>query len=183
MEDAYCNIEQKSLLKDLERVLPKLQRVLPKPLLETVAILLALNCVTQELDEALTQCIFERMDMTCIDESVYVQAFQLTGAYQTRQEQLNYIRQLGGTIDSYLMNPWFFMAFKLVKMPGKLTGLSELIRLLDKGFAAAEGLEVAASDVINDIVLQEDAINRRITSGQVNPFSWDDCQQKLATVS
>jgi len=77
------------------RVVPALVRLFPQELVETVALLATLHALSESLDTAMGRHLVGR----ALDRAAYVEAWQLTGQREAREEQIRLTLAVGRDLD------------------------------------------------------------------------------------
>ena len=150
--------------KDIESVVPKMKKWLPEEALESLAVAIHLNALSQELDvEMLNQ-----LGGASIDNKSYAQAYQNSNNQHLRAMQIDYIEQLGLDLAKVVKLPGIGLILKMARTPAKLAGLSTLQCFLEDGFAAFKRLG-KVEDFILPLVSQERDIMNALFAGE-NPL-------------
>lgn len=155
--------------RDLERIFPKLVKLLPGSLLGTVSNLVELNLLTQRLDDDLASAIYSHNEGKVIDESVYISAYRVSSPREDRVRQLTLVERAGALLDRHARNPVLRFTLSVSERPAKKSGLDALHGFLMRGLDAF----YAMSDV--DVLMQtlidrESQILSRIYNDDTQPF-------------
>lgn len=155
--------------RDLERVFPKLVKWLPDSVIETVAILVELNLLTQKLDHELTHILFNdlKIDQICSDS--YSEAYRVSESYDERQLQISLVEKAGLKLDRYARNPVISWSLKLSRSPAERAGLIALHNFISNGFKAFHSMK-NVDTLMRTIVQREDTILNNIFQGKAKPF-------------
>ena len=101
------------------------------------------NALTAELDDKITQCIFEDLGSDVISNSVYVQANLLVNTRSDRARQVALLSELVDGLDKAMQSALVYGAFKLAKTPAKVAGLGKLYELAERGYTALRSVKTA----------------------------------------
>ncbi|HMV39773.1 MAG TPA: hypothetical protein PLG92_03730 [Piscinibacter sp.] len=112
------------------RVVPALVRLFPQELVETVAVLARLHALSESLDSTMGRHLLGRL----IDRSTYIEAWQLTGRAEAREEQIRLTLAVGRDLDSLTRKPLLRTTLHLMRGPARAAGLPALQQFLETGF-------------------------------------------------
>ncbi|WP_242107396.1 FFLEELY motif protein [Luteimonas aquatica] len=173
LSDVYGDRDFTRRDADIARVLPMMQRLLPKRLLETVADAIELGVLSHALDlrmaEAL-QALAPRRKR--LDAALYGEAYRAIGLPRLRARQIGLIRSVGAGFGRALKMPGVAALLAFSRGPAKLAGLSELQGFLERGYAAFEALG-NADRFVAEIERDEREVSRKLFEGAQDPFSPD----------
>ncbi len=155
--------------RDLERILPKMIKLLPKQVIETVSLLVELNLVTQMLDHQLAQTIFKHLKYTRINEAIYCQAYRHCNNFDKRNEQIQLTAEVGKKLDRYARSKMINISLKLSKKPAEMAGLSALYSFIMRGFTAFHSMH-DIDYLMSTITQRETQILDNIYQCQPHPF-------------
>jgi hypothetical protein len=148
------------------RILPVMSRVLPQKAVETAALAIELEAVSESLDQRLAAAL----PAGPIDADVYAKAYRETSTRPERQHQIELIDAVGHRLDALVGKPFLSGTLKLMRRPAKMAGLGDLQDFLERGFAAFHAMN-GADGFLALLRERETAILNRIFSGKVEPFS------------
>lgn len=167
--DLYGDQDFSDRDQNLERIFPKLVKLLPDSVLETLALLIELNLATHTLDEQLRRTLFEELRCEQIDESLYCEAYRLCNNRQERHTQLNLTQQVGQKLDKYARSQTLLFSLKISRRPAEMAGLSALHSFLNRGFSAFHSME-NIPHLMEELIRREQKILDAIFRGHNNPF-------------
>lgn len=155
---------------DIARVMPMMQRLLPAPLLETIAAGIELGALTHALDLDMA-AVLERLAprRRVLDAALYAQAYREVGGKARRDRQIALIGQVGRGLGSALRTHGVATLLRLARGPARAAGLSELQGFLERGFEAFAALDDPVG-FIDGIVADERRVSRRLFAGDPDPF-------------
>ena len=112
------------------RVAPKIARVFPSEVAETLAILSELHALSETLDTAMSlQLASDR-----IAPRDYIAAWQGVGRSADRDRQIDLTLSIAAQLDRITRLPLLRNALRLMRGPARAAGLGELQRSLETGF-------------------------------------------------
>ncbi len=155
--------------RDLERIFPKLVKLLPASLLGTVSNLVELNLLTQRLDDAMTRAIYTHNRGREINEHAYITAYKASSSREERLRQLSLVASAGDLLDRHARNPILRFTLSVSERPAKKSGLEALHGFLMRGLDAF----YAMSDVdflMQTLIDRESRILSRIYENNSQPF-------------
>ncbi len=161
---------------DLARVVPMLVRVLPDPVILTVAAAMELNGLSQELDRVLLTRLPRADGHFTVAE--YSRAYRKTGNFPLRRRQIKLIGDIGQSLDHYVAKAWIRTALVMMRQPAKLAGMSALQEFLERGFGAFRNMG-GAQTFLATIEERETAIMEAMAAGTPDPFP-DPLQFRLS---
>lgn len=152
---------------DLARVVPAMKRVMPGTVIETVAIAVELNALSQDLDRAMVGALGPlALAFTVAD---YCAAYRRVGQFDQRQRQIRLIGDVGVSLDRFVQKPMLRGALALMRKPAHLAGLAALQDFLERGFASFATMRGAA-EFLAAIQSRETVIHEAIAGGSDAPF-------------
>lgn len=168
IEEVYGGRDLKPVAIDIRRAVNKAQRLLPGRVMDTSATVLEAAILTQELDEALTDTLAERLDLP-LDDDAWCAGYRQQGQLDLRAQQLQIIREIGPHLDRYVRSRMIQSTFRLVRKPAHAAGFGNLYDFLELGFGAMKGIDRcdALLDQLADI---EQHIMRQVLDEHPRPY-------------
>jgi len=155
---------------DIARVVPKMQRLLPQTLLETLADAVELGALSHAFDlrmaEALQRLAPRR---TTLDDALYGKAYREVGLPRLRAHQIDLIVVAGYGLGHALRTRGVSTLLSVLRGPARAAGFGELQSFLERGFGAYAELDDVA-DFIADIERSEREVSRRLFADHPKPF-------------
>ena len=151
---------------DLERILPKLIRLLPETALEMIGGAIELD----EISEALDARVALAHGNSAISVSSYAAAYRAGSTPAERARQIVLLDQIGRTLDSLTRVPMLFATLKLMRRPARMAGLAGLQQFLEQGFTHCKAM-AGVGEFLDTIVLRETRIMERLFAGVAEPFA------------
>jgi hypothetical protein len=152
---------------DLVRVVPAMKRLLPRNVIETVAVAVELNALSQDLDRAMV--VELRPHGQTFGVADYCAAYRRAGRFDQRQRQIRLIGDVGVSLDRFVQKPVVRGALTVMRKPARLAGLSALQDFLERGFTAFAQMRGAA-EFLAMIQSRETVIHEAIVGGSDAPF-------------
>ncbi|MAM86631.1 MAG: hypothetical protein CME36_04870 [unclassified Hahellaceae] len=155
LNDLYApkNLMQRDA--DLERIFPKIVKLLPQKLLGVMADLTDLNMLTQQLDDRLLDALAEDFAalikpttdsepretglaarIAGLSQGEYAAAFRRCDNKDARQRQIQLTRTLGLELERYVTSRSILFALQISEGAAEMAGLAELHGFLMRGFTA-----------------------------------------------
>jgi len=169
IEDVYGGRDLKPVAIDIRRAINKAMSLLPNKVMETSATVLEAAILTQELDEALTDVLAERLDVP-LDDDVWCAGYRELGRPELRALQLALVEDIGPHLDRYVRSRMIQSTFKLVRRPAHAAGFGNLYDFLDQGFAAMQGLP-SCGQLLQQVAQIEQQIMQQVLAEHPRPFA------------
>lgn len=167
--DLYSASDVSGRDRDLERILPKMVKLLPQTVIDTVSGLVELNLITQMLDYHLARAIFKKFKNTSIDDEIYCQAYRHCNNFEQRSYQIQLTSEVGKNLDRYARSKMLYVSIKLSKTPAEMAGLSALHSFILRGFTAFHSMH-NINHLMNTLTERETLILNNIYQGKAHPF-------------
>ncbi len=159
--------------KDIEKVLPLMEKVLSEETLATFETALKLNSLSYQLDldlvmqlQAIESHVIDPLDdMANLTTEQYAKAYKACDNQPLRQQQLDFIELLAFNLSELARRKSIMFMLKLSRKPAKLAGLSELQRILEVGASAFKKLG-EIDDFIQPIISGETDIMQSLFRGE-----------------
>lgn len=197
LNDLYGEGEFADRDRAVERVVPIMLRMLPEPVLYSLARAIELNALSQELDFATARALPAKCTSADkISDMEYARAYLasaglgelpqlkhpravLSASQRCRREQLALLLILGRELDRLVKKPLLNELLRMCRWPARLAGLGALQSFLERGFAAF-GKLAGAGPFLGTILRRERAFMRaidRVAAGDPSirfqqPNSW-----------
>jgi hypothetical protein len=130
--------------QDIERIFPIMVRLLPAPVLGTVARAVELDAISHELDRALCDHLLARgIAIDTLSQNEYALSYTGSAPMEKRRHQLALLLLLGRELDRLVKKPLLWDLLRMCRWPARLAGLAELQSFLERGFDAFKRLHGA----------------------------------------
>jgi hypothetical protein len=157
--------------RDLERVFPKLVKLLPNKIIQTVAHLVELNLLTQQLDRELAHYHFITLNYDRIDEASYCEAFRRCGNMEGRTRQLELVSEAGKMLSKHSKNSMIRFSLNITEGPAEMAGLEALHSFILRGFGAFNSMQ-NVDTLMQTLIHRESQILSQIHEGNRTPFQY-----------
>ena len=148
------------------RIVPVMRRLLPANAVETAALAIELEALSEDLDHRLAAALPEGP----IDAASYAEAYRASSTRAERERQVELIVAVGTRLDALVRKPFVFSTLKLMRQPSRVAGLSDLQEFLERGFESFR--EMGGAGVFLETVRErETGILRSLFSGEALPSS------------
>lgn len=139
LEDLYGekNFEQRD--REALRVVPKIARFLPERAVETMALAVELD----ELSEILDARVAAHVELP-LDEVSYGRAYFLAGTRDERERQIEMVERIGRALDWLARKPLVSGMLHMMRGPAEAAGLLHLHEFLVRGFDSFKAMKGAA---------------------------------------
>jgi hypothetical protein len=148
------------------RIYPVMVRTLPKGAVESAALAIEVDALSEDLDRRVAKVIAPGP----ITEVSYAQAYREAGTPAERERQIALIGEVGRRLDVLVVKPMVYAALKLMRKPAELMGMQDLQGFLERGFEAFKHMG-GADEFLSIIHGRETAILNRILCGHPRPIS------------
>lgn len=157
--------------QDLERIFPKLLKLLPENVLDTVASLIELNLLTQELDRVLATTLFRNFASNTFDSVEYCKAYRACQNYEQRQQQINLVEAVAKKLDRYARSQMLHYSLKLSRKAAEMADLAALHRFISNGFTAFHSMG-NVEYLMTTLASRERRILDNIFQAKPDPFNY-----------
>lgn len=148
------------------RIYPVMVRTLPRSAVETAALAIEVDALSEELDRRLAGVL----EAGAICEASYARAYRKAGTREERLRQIDLVDEVGRRLDALVTKPLIHTTLKLMRRPAKMLGMEDLQDFLEHGFGAFRDMG-GAEEFLATISGREAAILNRLFSGHPNPIS------------
>ena len=171
LEDLYGPHDFSQRDQDILHVYQSMRRFLPDVLIHPLSLVIELNDLTANLDEAMLHILFTELGVgdTITAEQV-AEAYRRSDNYNDRLRQLDLIVTIGREMDRLVRLPFIATTLRLARGPARLAGWSELQDFLERGFAAFKHMG-GAETFLQTIYERERQILAQIYAGATDPFA------------
>lgn len=148
------------------RIYPIMVRTLPRAAVETAALAIEVDALSEELDRRVAAAL----DAVPLTEAAYARAYRKAGTREERGRQIELIDEVGRRLDWLVAKPMVYTTLKLMRSPAKMLGMEDLQVFLERGFEAFRHMG-GADEFLATILGREAEILSRLFSGHPSPFS------------
>lgn len=166
LEDLYGPKDFSGRDQAMLKIYPSMVRMLPASAVQTAALAIEVDALSEVLDRALTTALGDER----LDEASYARAYRESATPAERERQIELILDAGRRLEQLVKMPLVRSTLKLMRAPAKLAGLSDLQEFLEHGFEAF-GAMGDAGEFLATVGGREREIARRLFSSAARPFS------------
>lgn len=175
LTEIYGGKDLTALANEIERATQKALKIFPEKVMTTAALALEMNAITVEMDERMTEVLFEDFNVQQIDGESYLSAYKSLDNFAERHRQIELGETLAKNIDKYVKSKMLYGAFKLVKKPALKKGFVNLYGFMDEGFRVLRPID-STYKLLKQIADKEIEHIHRITEGDNNPYDMNHHQ-------
>ncbi len=166
LEELYGSKDSAIRDRELVRMVPTMQKLLPKFAYETVERALELDEMSEEFDQAMARVIAAE----AITDESYAAAFRLVGRREARLHQVALMQRVGKGLDSVVKKPLIYSTLKMLRAPARLAGMGEMQQFLEAGFTAFRHMQGAAF-FLQTVAERETGLIVRLLDNHPAPFA------------
>lgn len=166
LEDLYGPKDFSGRDEAMLRIVPLMTRVLPASAVETAALSIELEA----LSEALDQRVATALPAGPIDPVAYGEAYRRGSTRAERERQVELVMAVGRRVDSLVQKPLVARTLKLMRRPAALAGLQDLQDFLERGVESFRVMH-GAEEFLGTIEARETLMLNRLFSGETLPSS------------
>ena len=143
LDQLYCTHDVSKRDHQVERVLPKLDKLLPGGAVETVRKVIYMDYLAELMDDEITNCINhkETVPNKLIEDEVYIQAFRKQNNYEVREQQILLVREVGESLRKLMRLPFLKPLLKMTRGAAQKANLEDFHDFLNQGLNAFAALE------------------------------------------
>jgi len=166
LDDLYGPKDFSARDQEMLRIVPVMTRILPASAVETAALAIELEAVSEDLDHRLAAALPEGP----LDDASYATAYRQSSTREERRHQIDLIEGVGKRLDALVRKPLVSHMLKLMRTPAHLAGLGGLQDFLEEGFDSFRDMK-GADDFLATLRRREEEIASRLFSAKPDPFS------------
>jgi len=139
LDDLYGPKDHAQRDRDVERVLPKLLKLLPRRAVHTLVQALRMDALTESLDADLADRLVQAGRLRTaedMDHQTYGLAYRECGRAEERALQIDLALEIGRSLDHLTRLPMLATTLKMMRLPAHKAGLGDLHDFLQRGFTA-----------------------------------------------
>ncbi|HEX4842790.1 MAG TPA: hypothetical protein VFV57_03905 [Limnobacter sp.] len=161
----------------VERVLPKLEKLLPRQAVEVVRKVILMDLMAETLDDDI--CIYiNKKEWESEVESrdlIYITAFRAQAQYDLRTRQIELVSEVGESIRGLLRFPFLKPLLKMTRGAAQKANLEDFHDFLSQGMVAFSALDKPTL-FFQTIQEREYGLLAQIRAGTLNGFPVDGSQ-------
>ncbi|TVP54897.1 MAG: hypothetical protein EA349_10260 [Halomonadaceae bacterium] len=158
---------------DFDRIFPTLVRLLPEKPLATLAQLVELNLISQQLDMNLATALHRHLgvtqgDMAQLSYDDYARGYRFCGDHEKRLRQIALVAGIGQELERYVANRALRMALRACERPATMAGLEELHRFIREGCRVFRDMD-GVHELLARVVSRENWLLEQMLAGKQLP--------------
>lgn len=170
LSDVYGEQDFRQRDADIAKIIPKMQRLLPGALLQTLAEGIELGALSHALDLRMTAELQRHATLTdTLDEGLYARVYRAVGYPRLRAHQIALIGRVGQGLTAALTMPGVGALLRVSRLPARVAGLGELQSFLERGFSAFAQLGDTEA-FLAEIQRNETRVMQGLFAGHPTPF-------------
>lgn len=166
LDDLYGPKDFSARDQELLKIVPVMETILPRKAVETAALAIELEALSEALDHALAKALAAGP----IDEARYAEAYRRSSTREERIRQIELVEAVGRRLDALVRKPLIGGTLKLMRKPAHMAGLGDLQDFLEEGYEAFRTMK-GCDEFLAALHTREMAILNRLFSGASRPFS------------
>ena len=156
LEDLYGEKDFEQRDREALRVVPKLARLLPDRAVETMALAVELDELSEILDARVAGHV-----VLPLDAAGYAQAYRAAGTRPERERQIEMVDQIGHKLDRLARLPFLSGMLHVMRAPAEAAGLQHLHQFLMRGFDSFRAMH-GAGEFLDIVRARETALMREM---------------------
>lgn len=143
LDQLYCTHDVSTRDHQVERVLPKLEKLLPGGAVDTVRKVIYMDYLAELLDDEITSYINEKEFYSDneLKEKSYIEAFRQQGQFDLRERQILLVREVGESLRKLMRLPFLRSLMKMTRGAAQKANLEDFHDFLSQGLDAFASLE------------------------------------------
>jgi hypothetical protein len=154
---------------ELERVLPMVISFLPAAGVQTVALAVEVDAISEDMDQGMVRVLRNTRHMDAIDDDTYAAAYRTCDNRPARERQIELIAATGQALARLTRKPLIAGGIRLMRGPAHAAGLGALHDFLERGFQAFRGMG-NTTEFLDTVCGRERTIMERLFAGQSPQF-------------
>lgn len=155
LNDIYGSSKIGDRHKDLERIIPTMEKLFPEPALEVIADAISLNAMTEVLDGKMATILGQNFTPAQYDE-----AYRQVATREEREAQIQLVQNVGYTLADLVKLPLISTTLKVMTLPAKLGGLMDMHEFLSKGFQTFKEVKNPRAFIDKIIEKEKEELNK-----------------------
>lgn len=166
LEDLYGPKDFSARDEELLKIVPVMERILPASAVQTAALAVELEALSEGLDHGLARALAPGP----LDEASYAQAYRTSSTREQRIRQIDLVEGVGRRLDALVRKPLIGSTLRLMRAPAHLAGLGDLQDFLEGGYQAFRTMN-GCEEFLAALHAREMALLNRLFSGASGAFS------------
>ncbi|HEX4916977.1 MAG TPA: hypothetical protein VFV43_03670 [Limnobacter sp.] len=171
LDQLYCTGDVSKRDHQVERVLPKLEKLLPKQAVEVVRKVMLMDLLAETLDDDICRYINLEDWKSNVNsrDMVYMNAYRAQSQYDLRSRQIELVSEVGESIQGLLRFPFLKPLLKMTRGAAQKANLEDFHDFLSQGMSAFSALDKPTL-FFQTIQEREYSLLAQIRAGTFNGF-------------
>jgi hypothetical protein len=171
LDDIYSPRDFTQRDHDMVQLHDFMRRFVPAVMIHPLTLTVRLHALTEHLDRALADMLFETMQAAEITLEAYAEAYRRCDNYAERSDQIAWIGDIGKDLDRIVRQPLTGAVLALTSGPARRAGWDELTGFLERGYRAFKHMG-GAKAFLDLVRRRETRYLDRIYAGDPDPYGW-----------
>lgn len=143
LDQLYCTHDVSLRDHQVERVLPKLEKLLPSGAVDTVRKVIFMDYLAELMDDEITSLISDKewFSNNSLEEMVYINAFRQQGQFAMREKQIFLVQEVGDSLRKLVRLPFLGGLMRMTRGAAQKAGLEDFHNFLRLGLQAFSALD------------------------------------------
>lgn len=143
LDQLYCTHDVSTRDHQVERVLPKLEKLLPGGAVDTVRKVIYMDYLAELMDDEITIIINKEswFSNPSLQEKNYIEAFGRQGQFDLREQQILLVQEVGESLRKLMRLPFLRPLLKMTRGAAQKANLEDFHDFLSQGLEAFASLE------------------------------------------
>jgi len=143
LDQLYCTHDVSTRDHQVERVLPKLEKLLPGGAVDTVRKVIYMDYLAELMDDEITLFINEEswFSNPSLQEKNYIEAFGSQGQFDLREQQILLVQEVGESLRKLMRLPFLRPLLKMTRGAAQKANLEDFHDFLSQGLEAFASLD------------------------------------------
>jgi hypothetical protein len=143
LDQLYCTHDVSTRDHQVERVLPKLEKLLPGGAVDTVRKVIYMDYLAELMDDEITLFINEEswFSNPSLQEKNYIEAFGRQGQFDLREQQILLVQEVGESLRKLMRLPFLRPLLKMTRGAAQKANLEDFHDFLSQGLEAFASLD------------------------------------------
>lgn len=159
LDDLYGEKDFEQRDREALRIVPKLVVVLPDRAVETIALAIELDELSEQLDARVAAEV-----ILPLDDALYAQGYRRAGTRAERERQIAMVDSIGRSLDKLARLPFLSGVLHMMRGPAEAAGLQHLQQFLMRGFDSFRAMHGAGA-FLDTVREREIALMRQMFDG------------------
>jgi hypothetical protein len=143
LDQLYCTHDVSLRDHQVERVLPKLQKLLPGGAVDTVRKVIYMDYLAESMDDEISSLINaeEWFSDVSLQEKLYIEAFARQGQFALREKQIFLVQEVGESLRKLVRLPFLATMMRMTRGAAQKADLEDFHNFLSLGLQAFSALD------------------------------------------